>query len=168
MSYAQHQKEAENQPVACAVITASDTRTVETDAGGAYIQEALRGAGHAVAGYQIIKDEPAQVQEALDRWTGKDEPQAVIFTGGTGIGKRDTTVDIVSRFLEKTLPGFGEIFRYLSYEEIGSGAIMSRAVAGVARNTIVFSIPGSVNAVQLAMNKLILKEISHLVWEVAR
>ena len=107
----------------------------------------------------------------MRRWsggTGKEEPQALIFTGGTGIGKRDTTFDIVSVFLEKTLPGFGEIFRYLSYEEIGSGSIMSRATAGVARNTIVFSIPGSRNAVGLAMEKLILKELPHLVWEVAR
>lgn len=168
MSYEQHQEEAAGRPVACAVVTVSDTRTPETDVSGAFIMDALKEAGHSVAGYAVIKDEPDQIQAALERWTGKEEPQAVIFTGGTGIGKRDTTFDIVSVFLEKTLPGFGEIFRYLSYEEIGSGAIMSRATAGVARNTIVFSIPGSRNAVGLAMEALILKELPHLVWEVAR
>ncbi|GIX06844.1 MAG: molybdenum cofactor biosynthesis protein B [Candidatus Poribacteria bacterium] len=168
MGYREHQEASAGRPVSCAVITVSDTRTVETDTSGAYIQQALQKHGHRVVHYEIIPDEPEIIRDRLERLTGQEEPQAILFTGGTGISKRDTTYDVVAAFLEKTLPGFGEIFRYLSYLEIGSGAIMSRATAGVARNTVIFSIPGSRNAVELAMNKLILNELSHLVWEVAR
>jgi len=168
MGYTEHKEASEGRVVACAVITVSDTRTEATDTSGAYLRETLEANGHKVVHYEILKDEPDQIRDCLDRVLGHDEPHAVIFTGGTGIAKRDTTFDIVSASLDKTLPGFGEIFRYLSYEEIGAGAIMSRATAGVAKNTIVFSIPGSRNAVGLATEKLILKELSHLVWEVAR
>ena len=168
MGYTEHKEASEGRIVACAVVTVSDTRTEATDKSGAYLRETLAANGHKVVHYEILKDEPDQIQDCLDRILGHDEPHAVIFTGGTGIAKRDTTFDIVSATLEKELPGFGEIFRYLSYEEIGAGAIMSRATAGVAKNTIVFSIPGSRNAVGLATEKLILKELSHLVWEVAR
>jgi molybdenum cofactor biosynthesis protein B len=168
MGYTEHKEASEGRVVACAVITVSDTRTEATDTSGAYLRETLEAHGHKVVHYEILKDEPDQIRDCLDRVLGHDEPHAVIFTGGTGIAKRDTTFDIVSASLDKTLPGFGEIFRYLSYEEIGAGAIMSRATAGVAKNTIVFSIPGSRNAVRLATEKLILKELSHLVWEVAR
>ena len=171
MGYQSHKEASEKTPVSAVVITVSDTRTVETDTSGAHIKQALIENGHKVFDYRIVKDEPDQILDCLQRYTGKsgtEEPHAIIFSGGTGVAKRDTTIDIVQSFLEKELPGFGEIFRYLSYEEIGAGAIMSRATAGVARNTIIFSIPGSRNAVGLAMDKLILKEISHLVWEVAR
>ena len=168
MGYTEHKEASAGRVVACAVITVSDTRTEATDKSGAYLRETLEANGHKVVHYEILKDEPDQIRDCLDRLLGHDEPHAVIFTGGTGIAKRDTTFDIVSATLEKELPGFGEIFRYLSYEEIGAGAIMSRATAGVAKNTIVFSIPGSRNAVGLAMEKLILHELAHLVWEVAR
>lgn len=168
MGYQQHKELSAHQPVSAAVITVSDTRTEETDISGKHILAQLREHGHTVHHYAIVKDEPAQIRGILESLTGIEECHAVIFNGGTGIAKRDTTFDVVSGFLEKTLPGFGEIFRFLSYQSIGSGAIMSRATAGVARKTIVFSIPGSPNAVELAMEKLILPEISHLVWEVAR
>ena len=168
MGYQSHKEAAGDRPVSCAVVTVSDTRTMETDKSGALIVEALGNAGHRVYRHVIVKDEPDQIRQQLVELSEADACHAVVFNGGTGISKRDTTFDIVSAFLEKTLPGFGEIFRYLSYEEIGSGAIMSRATAGVAHGTIVFSIPGSTNAVGLAVNKLILPELSHLVWEVAR
>lgn len=168
MGYQAHKEASENLPVRCAVVTVSDTRTRETDVSGKYIREALEAHGHTVYDYQIVKDEPEEIRAVLERYFTALECDAVIFNGGTGIAKRDTTFDVVSAALEKTLPGFGEIFRFLSYQVIGSGAIMSRATAGVARGTVVFSIPGSPNAVELAMTKLILPEISHLVWEVAR
>jgi molybdenum cofactor biosynthesis protein B len=168
MGYQAHKKASGNQPVRCAVVTVSDTRTPETDVSGKFIRDALEANGHTVHDYCIVKDEPDQIRATLDRYYAAEDCHAVIFNGGTGIAKRDTTFDVVSAALEKTLPGFGEIFRFLSYESIGSGAIMSRATAGVARGTVVFSIPGSPNAVELAMTKLILAEISHLVWEVAR
>jgi molybdenum cofactor biosynthesis protein B len=168
MGYETHQEASGGRPVSCAVITVSDSRTVETDTSGTFITEALRQAGHSVCAYEIIRDEPTDIRSRLEALSADDECHAIVFNGGTGISKRDTTFDIVSAFLDKTLPGFGEIFRYLSYEEIGSGAIMSRATAGVAQGTIVFSIPGSTNAVRLATQKLILPELSHLVWEVAR
>ncbi len=168
MGYTEHKEASEGRIVACAVVTVSDTRTEATDKSGAYLRETLEANGHKVVHYEILKDEPDQIRDCLDRLLGHDEPHAVICTGGTGIAKRDTTFDIVSAALDKTLPGFGEIFRYLSYEEIGAGAIMSRATAGVAKDTIVFSIPGSRNAVGMAMEKLILPELAHLVWEIAR
>ena len=168
MGYQAHKKASEGRPVRCAVVTVSDTRTPETDVSGKSIRDSLEANGHTVYDYRIVKDEPDQIRAILDRYYDTEDCHAVIFNGGTGIAKRDTTFDVVSAALEKTLPGFGEIFRFLSYESIGSGAIMSRATAGVVRGTVVFSIPGSPNAVELAMTKLILAEISHLVWEVAR
>lgn len=147
----------------CAVITVSDTRTPETDKSGKLIQELLTAANHQVIAYNILKDEPpeiAKLLQKLDRLTGLE---VIILNGGTGIAPRDTTYDVVSAWLDKTLPGFGEIFRYLSYQEIGSRAIASRAVAGVKNQKIVFSLPGSSNAVKLAIRELILPEINHLI-----
>jgi molybdenum cofactor biosynthesis protein B len=149
--------------VACAVVTVSDTRSPETDKSGQLIQQLLLGANHVVGAYTIIKDEPAQIQGQIEL-LGKDANlDVVLFNGGTGIAPRDTTYDAIEKLLEKTLPGFGELFRFLSYQEIGSRAIASRAVAGVYQNKLIFSLPGSSNAVRLGMEKLILPELTHLV-----
>ena len=148
-------------------MTVSDTRTTETDRSGQLIHSLSEAAGHRIVDYTIVKDEPDQVQEALDVFAA-GEAQIIIFNGGTGISKRDRTYDVLSNALEKTLPGFGEIFRMLSYEEIGAAAMMSRATAGTYRDCVVISTPGSSNAVRLAMDKLILPEIQHLAWELTR
>ncbi|PSB12160.1 molybdenum cofactor biosynthesis protein [Pleurocapsa sp. CCALA 161] len=152
--------------VNCAVITVSDTRTLESDLSGQIIQQLLQNAGHQISIYTIVKDEPVAIQELLEYLEHQFELEAIIFTGGTGIAPRDTTYDVVSNWLTKTIPGFGEIFRYLSYQEIGSRAIASRAVAGVKNQTVVFSLPGSANAVELAVSKLILPELNHLIKQV--
>ena len=149
--------------VNCAVITVSDTRSPETDRSGKLIQEFLLEAGHRVEAYAIVKDEPTQVQAQLTQLCDRCDLDALIFNGGTGIAPRDRTYDALSSLLEKTLPGFGELFRFLSYQEIGSRAIASRAVAGVYRRKLVFSLPGSANGVKLALQKLILPELAHLV-----
>lgn len=149
--------------VTCAVVTVSDTRIPETDKSGQIIQQLLVGANHVVLAYAIIKDEPTQIQQQIQRLSESANLDVVIFNGGTGIAPRDTTYDAIEKLLEKTLPGFGELFRFLSYQEIGSRAIASRAVAGVYQNKLIFSLPGSSNAVRLGMEKLILPEIAHLV-----
>lgn len=149
--------------VNCAVITVSDTRTVETDRSGQAIQQLLTAAGHSIAAYTIVRDEPDQILAQLETLSQRSDLDALILNGGTGIAPRDTTYDAIERQLEKTLPGFGELFRWLSYQEIGSRAIASRAIAGVVRAKLVFSLPGSSNAVTLAMEKLILPELRHLV-----
>ena len=147
----------------CAVITVSDTRSPETDRSGQVIKQLLLEAGHTVGAYTIVKDEPAQIQAQMVLLGKLLDLDAVIFNGGTGIAPRDTTYDAIESLLEKTLPGFGELFRWLSYQEIGSRAIASRAIAGVYQSKLVFSVPGSTNAVRLAMQQLILPELAHLV-----
>jgi len=151
--------------VTCAVVTVSDTRSHHTDQSGQLIQQLLLAANHTIGAYTIIPDEPTQIQDQMERLGRSGELDVVIFTGGTGISRRDTTYDAIEKLLEKTLPGFGELFRYLSYQEIGSRAIASRAVAGVYENKLIFSLPGSRNGVQLAMEKLILPELPHLVGQ---
>jgi molybdenum cofactor biosynthesis protein B len=150
----------------CAVITVSDTRTAETDRSGQLIQQLLIEARHAVTAYSILKDEPTQIRSQLHSLTQRADIAVVIVNGGTGIAPRDTTYDAIAQLLEKTLPGFGELFRWLSYEEIGSRAMASRAIAGVLQNKLIFSVPGSSNAVQLAMTQLILPELQHLVKQI--
>ncbi|MBE9234115.1 molybdenum cofactor biosynthesis protein MoaB [Cuspidothrix issatschenkoi LEGE 03284] len=152
--------------VICAVITVSDTRSPETDKSGQLIKELLLANNHTVRFYQIIKDEPGEIQAQMGVLGGDAQINAVIFNGGTGIAPRDTTYDALEKLLEKTLPGFGELFRFLSYQEIGSRAMASRAVAGVYQSKIIFSLPGSSNAVRLGMEKLILPELVHLVKQV--
>jgi molybdopterin adenylyltransferase len=154
--------------VNCAVVTVSDTRTHETDASGAMIRKLLGEQGHRVESFHLVKDEPSELKRILSVLAQKPDVQAVILNGGTGISKRDGTYDVVAGLLEKRLDGFGELFRYLSYLEIGSAAILSRAVAGAYRGRVVISIPGSEAAVRLAMEKLILPELGHLVREVSR
>lgn len=161
-------KAREKGPVRIAIVTVSDTRTPETDKNAHYLKPAIEAANHILAGYRIIKDEPDQVAATLDEFAADANVQAILWNGGTGISQRDTTFDVLSRMLDKTLPGFGEIFRMLSYHDIGPAAMLSRATAGVYKGKIIFSTPGSPNAVKLAWEKLILPEIEHLAWEVTR
>jgi molybdenum cofactor biosynthesis protein B len=151
--------------VKCAVITVSDTRSPETDKSGQLIQQLLLDAGHTVSFYTILQDEPHDIQSQLQALGERTDVDAVIFNGGTGIAPRDTTYDALERLLEKTLPGFGEVFRFLSYQDIGSRAIASRAVAGIYQTKLIFSVPGSTGAVKLALQQLILPELIHLVTQ---
>lgn len=162
MSVQEH-KEKATKSVRCFVITVSDTRDETTDTSGQTIKQLLAKDGHQTTGYRIIKDEPGEIDALLREALGGAEVDAVIVNGGTGIAPRDGTYEVVSRFLDKKLDGFGEVFRYLSYLDIGSAAIMSRAAAGSARGKILISLPGSKGAVTLAMEKLILPEIRHMV-----
>ena len=165
----QHKKIAAQQgPVNVAVITVSDTRTRENDTGGDLIENRVVSAGHRVVFRTIVKDEPDQIAGLLDSITQDTEARLLLFTGGTGIAPRDTTFDVISRKLDKHMPGFGELFRMLSFNEVGAAAMLSRATAGTYRGRVVMSMPGSPNAVQVAMDKLIIPEIEHLAWEVAR
>ena len=164
----QEHREAAPESVGCVVITVSDTRTPETDRSGAIMRQRLEGAGHRIVGYEIVRDEPDQINRVLDTWTTVDDCRAILFNGGTGIARRDTTYDVIAARLEKTLPGFGELFRWLSYQEIGAAAMLSRATAGVFQGRLVISTPGSSNAVTLAMDKLVAAELAHLVYEVTK
>jgi len=146
--------------VICAVITVSDTRTPETDSSGQTIRELLHDSGHRVEHYQILKDEPQQIVTAIQALPVAVE--VVIVNGGTGLAKRDTTYEALQRLLDKEISGFGELFRMLSYEQIGAAAMLSRATAGVAGNRVVFSLPGSARAVELAMTKLIVPQLAHV------
>ena len=152
-----------SRSVCCAVVTVSDTRTVESDRSGQIIQALLTEAGHRVADYRIVPDEPDRIADLCQTLAQRADVDAIVLTGGTGIAPRDTTYDAIAALLEKTLPGFGELFRQLSFQEIGSRALASRAVAGVVQSTLVFSLPGSSKAVTLAMEALILPELPHLV-----
>lgn len=168
MGAEEHRQKAGKGPVTVAIVTVSDTRTPETDQNRQYIEARLGELGHRVAAYRLIRDEPDQVAAVIEELAAMPGVQIVLFNGGTGISPRDTTYDVVSRYLHKTLPGFGELFRHLSYQEVGAAAMFSRATAGVYRNTLIVSMPGSPNAVQVALEKLILPEINHLAWEIAR
>lgn len=168
MGASDHRRQAESQgQISLAVVTVSDTRTPETDTSGQLLHSLAEAAGHVVVDYRIVPDEPEDVQRALDEFAA-GLAQIIVFNGGTGISRRDRTFDVISKALEKTLPGFGELFRMLSYEEVGAAAMLSRATAGVYRGSVVVSMPGSPNAVRTAMEKLILPEIQHLAWELTR
>ncbi|HEY6085693.1 MAG TPA: MogA/MoaB family molybdenum cofactor biosynthesis protein [Nitrospira sp.] len=154
--------------IGCMVITCSDTRTPDTDTSGQLIQELLTEEGHTVAAYHLVKDEPSQIKERIIAGVTNEAVQAIIINGGTGISRRDSTFEAVDAMLEKRLDGFGEVFRYLTYQDIGSPAIMSRATAGIIKGRVLFSTPGSEHAVRLAMEKLILPELGHLVKELTK
>jgi molybdenum cofactor biosynthesis protein B len=158
-----HHKAKQPKNIDCFVLTVSDTRDETTDENGALIKRLLAENGHKVVGYRIVKDDRATITAALAEVLGAQAIAAVIVNGGTGIAPRDVTYEAVCGLLEKRLDGFGEIFRFLSYQEIGSAAIMSRAVAGVAAGKIVVSLPGSRGAVDLAMKRLLLPELGHMV-----
>lgn len=167
MPYADHKAEA-TQPVTVAVLTISDTRTEAEDKSGAIIKELVEAAGHTVGFYQVVKDDAPAIQALLKQLAEEGTYHVALTNGGTGIAARDTTYEAVTGLLEKRLDGFGEVFRFLSWEDIGSGAMLSRAVAGVYRDMMIFCMPGSSGAVRLAMEKLIVPELSHLVWEIWR
>ena len=154
--------------VRCFVMTISDTRTEDSDTSGRTIVELLEAAGHTVAGRTIVKDDAELVRGTIERQLANPQVEVIITTGGTGITSRDSTYEAVSSVLQKKLDGFGELFRMLSYEQIGSAAIMSRAVAGLAAGHIVVSLPGSEAAVRLAMERLLIPELGHLVREASR
>ncbi|WP_432797075.1 MogA/MoaB family molybdenum cofactor biosynthesis protein [Poriferisphaera sp. WC338] len=172
-STGQHRQQAQGHTANCAILTVSDTRTPDTDASGKHLMSLLQNTGHHTAEYAIVKDDANDIEDQLLAWldTKRQGKQinAILTTGGTGIARRDTTVEIVSRMIDKELDGFGEIFRMLSYQEIGAAAMLSRAVAGLlssgGQETFIFTMPGSKHAVDLAMQKLILPELSHLIWE---
>ena len=154
--------------VRAAVLTISDTRTPETDTSGDFLVEALAGGGHELVARGLVKDDGAAIRAQLDAWIADARVQVVLSTGGTGIAKRDGTVDVVEALLEKPLPGFGELFRHLSYAEVGAAAILSRATAGVAGGTLLFALPGSLNAVQTAWRGILEPELAHFAWELLR
>ena len=168
MAYEKHQQSANDIRARCAVITLSDTRTEATDKGGARIKQLLVEQGHEVVEYQIIPDDPAKFELLLETFLVRADIDAVVTTGGTGLSRRDQTIDVVQRIIEQPIPGFGELFRMLSYEQIGSGALLSRAMAGVSRGKLIFALPGSVKAIELAMSKLILPEIRHILFELRK
>ncbi|WP_209125254.1 molybdenum cofactor biosynthesis protein B [Alkalihalobacillus sp. BA299] len=168
MSTVEHKKEAPKS-VNCMIITVSDTRTFDTDKSGGLIKALLEENGHVVTEYQIVKDEYAGIQGLLKEAETRSDIDVVLLNGGTGIALRDTTFEAVKDVLHKEMPGFGEIFRYLSYaEDIGTAAILSRAVAGVYGSKAIFSMPGSSGAVKLAMNRIIIPEIGHVVREIRK
>lgn len=162
-----HRRQA-TRPVTCAVVTVSDTRTAADDHSGRLIRDLLAEHGHIVADYRIVKDEPEQIRELVLETARAEKVQAMLLNGGTGISRRDTTYEAVSGLLEKRLDGFGELFRMLSWHEVGAAAMLSRAVAGTCRDLVIFAMPGSTNAVRLALEKLILPELSHIVWEMQK
>jgi molybdopterin adenylyltransferase len=163
----QHRAEAPRE-VTCAVLTISDTRTEDDDRSGQLVRQHLSYRGHHIAAYRIIKDDATQITETLTSWIQDPAIQAIITNGGTGISGRDVTYSTITGLLDKELPGFGELFRMLSWDEVGAAAMLSRATAGVAGGTAIFSTPGSSNAVKLAMEKLIGPELGHIVHEMTK
>jgi molybdenum cofactor biosynthesis protein B len=154
--------------VACFVLTVSDTRTEATDTGGRAIRELLEASGHTVSGHAIVSDEPAQVDIVVRDRLGDEATQVIITTGGTGISARDTTFEAITQLFDKRLDGFGELFRMISYTEIGSSAMMSRATAGTVGRKAIFVLPGSPAAVRLAMEKLIVPELGHIIQQLSK
>ena len=168
MSVKEHKK-AITEAIRCMVITVSDTRDEETDKSGALMMELLKSNGHEVTEYVIVKDERKAIQDAVTSGSQSSMVDVILTNGGTGIAKRDVTIETVNKLFDKEIPGFGELFRMLSYQEdIGSAAILSRATAGTANNKAIFATPGSSGAVRLAMEKLILPEIGHIVKELKK
>ncbi|MCC7034226.1 MAG: MogA/MoaB family molybdenum cofactor biosynthesis protein [Acidobacteria bacterium] len=167
MSFAEHRARAPVS-VRCYVITVSDTRTEETDTGGKAIVDLLTAAGHTVIARRIVRDEPEEVAALVKLQAAMEHVDMVITTGGTGITRRDSTFEAIDGLLEKRLPGFGELFRMLSFQEIGPAAMLSRACAGTCRGKVVVALPGSENAVRLAMTRLLVPELGHLVDETRR
>ncbi len=168
MSYAEHQRDSADLTVRCVVITLSDTRNEQTDRSGTRIRELLNSHGHVCTAYHLIPDDPDRFLQLLDQTLACEDVDAILSNGGTGISQRDTTIDVAQRRIERTLPGFGELFRMLSFEQIGSGAMLSRAVGGVVKEKLLFCMPGSTPAVELAMMRLILPEIRHLLTELRK
>ena len=158
-------KAAAPRAVHCRILTISDTRSLDTDESGRIVEEALEAAGHVVDSREVVPDDPDAISDRLRQWVQSGVP-VVLTNGGTGIAARDTTYEAVCAVLEKRLDGFGELFRMLSYQEIGAAAMLSRAVAGVAGRTLIIAMPGSSGAVRTAMDKLVVPELGHLVQQI--
>lgn len=169
MGYRDHEARAaaETPAIRCGVITISDTRTPDTDTSGAAARDMLSAAGHTILGYRIVKDDPGQIVAAVRELSALG-CQVILTNGGTGIASRDSTFEAIDAMIEKRLPGFGEIFRMLSYQEIGAASMLSRATAGTIGDSLIFCMPGSTGAVRLAMQQLIIPQLAHLVWETIR
>lgn len=169
MGVAEHRHQADmRRCLECAVVTVSDTRTEANDHSGKLMKNMLVQVGHRIRFYTILPDDAQRIRDVLADLARRGDIQVILFNGGTGISHRDTTYEAVSALLEKRLDGFGELFRMLSYQEIGPAAMLSRAVAGTCNGKLIFCTPGSTAAVRLAMEKLIVPELPHLVWEVER
>ena len=167
MSVSEHKARAPVS-ISCFVLTVSDTRTADTDTSGRAIRELIERSGHAVSAHAIVRDEPAHVRAVVLEHVGDSATQAIITTGGTGISARDATFEAVTGLFEKRLDGFGELFRMLSFQEIGAAAMMSRATAGTVAGKAIFVLPGSEAAVRLAMTKLILPELGHFIQQLSK
>jgi len=167
MGVEEHKKHA-IQNISFAVVTVSDSRNEATDESGMLIKEMVGKRRYSIAEYRIIKNDRKQIEDTMKELLDRNDVDVIIFCGGTGISSKDMTVDTIKPFLEKELPGFGEMFRMLSMQEIGTAAMLSRATAGIARKKAIFCIPGSKNAVKLAMEKIILEECGHILWEVRK
>jgi molybdopterin adenylyltransferase len=167
MSQEEH-KAVAPRSVRCFIVTVSDTRTEATDSSGRAIADLLSAAGHVVAGRAIVKDDAEMVRGTLERQLAIADVQAIITTGGTGVTARDSTYEVVSSLLQKRLDGFGELFRMLSFQQIGPAAMMSRACAGIVAGHVVVSLPGSEAAVRLALERLLIPELGHLVQQASR
>jgi molybdenum cofactor biosynthesis protein B len=165
-----HKTEGESlPPIRCAVVTVSDSRTLETDESGALMKRLLEGAGHHIADYMLLKNDEPRVRDHVRSLLARDDVDAILLTGGTGLGSRDRTVEAVRPLLDKELPGFGELFRVVSFQEqIGAAAILSRAVAGGAQGKLIVSMPGSRAAVELALTRILLPELRHAIRELRR
>jgi molybdenum cofactor biosynthesis protein B len=168
MSYQQHQQSSSPLSANCAIVTLSDTRTPDTDTSGQALRSLLAAAGHAVTHYELCPDDPALLDPLLNALLARPDVDVILTNGGTGISRRDQTISVVERLLDLPLPGFGELFRMLSWDQIGPGAMLSRAIGGISRGKLLFSMPGSPKAVDLAMTKLILPELKHLLHELRK
>lgn len=168
MTYEQHKYAGRTIIANCAVITLSDTRSADTDTSGQRIAALLKESGHRVTEYLILKDEPGAIGAVVDQLLIRDDVDAILTNGGTGISRRDQTIEVIERKITSPLPGFGELFRNLSWDQIGSGAMLSRAVAGITSGKLIFCMPGSTKAVELAMAKLIIPELGHLLYEMRK
>lgn len=168
MSHLEHQAAANPIRAGFAVVTLSDTRTRDTDTSGQLIRERLIAQGHSLIAESIIPDEPADLNRLLDAYFADETIDVIITNGGTGLSKRDHTIDVIEPRLQRLIPGFGELFRMLSYREIGSAALLSRAVAGVTGSTLVFALPGSTAACRLALDELLLPQLRHLIREIRK
>lgn len=158
-----------NRKIRVAVLTVSDTRNFETDAGGALVKRLAEAKGMEVADYRIAKDDRAEIEAVMTVWLIRGDLDAIVSTGGTGIAKRDVSIEAMEPFYEKTIPGFGELFRFLSFtEDIGTKALLSRASAGISHDKAIFVLPGSRGAVKLAMERLILPELAHITFELGK
>lgn len=162
MSVEEHKAKGKRS-IRCYVLTVSDTRDESTDTSGQLIKTQIAAEHHHLAGYRIVKDEPVEIETLLRQAIANPEVEAIIVNGGTGISPRDGTYEVIVKLLDKKLDGFGEVFRFLSYQDIGSAAIMSRAVAGSAGGKVLISVPGSSGAVRLALEKIIWPELRHMV-----